>query len=205
MGRKNTRSSDPITGDSTPGGDAISGDSGQSTVSILNLDADTRITGDNDNAAGGIVDPASLESGSGSGGGDVGNGKRKRGRPAGSKNGGASKATSKGTDSLASLLYSVHLIGASFLKVPQLELSEDEAAKLGKAVSRVSELYDMPLMDEKTQAFVNLAMVGASIYGPRFMSYRLDAQTKARKKVQPIREAVSGFQDLTANAAGVAQ
>jgi hypothetical protein len=74
----------------------------------------------------------------------------------------------------------IHTVAATVLKSPDLELDEDEAAKLGRAVSRVSELYDIPLMDEKTRAWMALAGVAGSIYAPRVITaYR-------RKKRGPV-------------------
>lgn len=124
----------------------------------------------------GSVDPGSLGDGT-----DTGSSKRRRGRPAGSKNGGTGRnKTSKTTDSLSSLLFSVHLMGSMFIKVPEMALSEEESKQLADAVTRVSELYDMPLMDDKTLAWVNLAMVASSVYGPRAVAVIAIGRTKKR-------------------------
>jgi hypothetical protein len=58
-------------------------------------------------------------------------------------------------------------MAATFLKTPELALDEAEAKQLSDAVTRVSELYEIPLMDEKTMAWVNLAITAGTIYGPR--------------------------------------
>lgn len=76
------------------------------------------------------------------------------------------------------------MMGAAFLKVPQLVLSEDESKKLAEAITSVTELYDIPLMDEKTQVWVNLAMVAGSIYGPRIVAHTLEK--KASKPVPVV-------------------
>jgi len=85
------------------------------------------------------------------------------------------------------MLFSIHLMGAAFLKVPELMLTEDESKQLGDAVTRVTELYEVPLMDEKTLAWVNLAIVASGIYGPRTVAVVVNKKKEAKPTIVPPR------------------
>lgn len=113
-------------------------------------------------------------------------GKRGRGRPRGSKTGTgtSNKAAKETANDLSGILLSLHMMGAAFLKVEELELDEAEAARLGKAVQKVNELYGGFILTEKQQAWANLSMAAAAIYGPRFMAYKLRMKAEAAK--QPV-------------------
>jgi hypothetical protein len=82
---------------------------------------------------------------------------------------------------LESLLYSLHTMGAVFLKTPELELSKVEAAKLAEAVGRVASHYPVNIAPQSMDV-VNLVMVASMIYGGRYAAYR--ARTKATSKAQ---------------------
>lgn len=91
---------------------------------------------------------------------------------------------------LTSLLFSIHLMGAQILKVPEMALSEAEAKKLDAAVTEVMRFYTDVEISPVVQAWLNLAMVGGVIYGPRIMAHniRKKAQAKtidANRPVQP--------------------
>lgn len=135
--------------------------------------------------AGDSVDPASL-GGNDSAAGSGGSGKR-RGRKPGSRNksGGSGKPATKTTDSIATMLYSVHMMGSMLLKTPEMMLSEVESSQLAKAIKDVSELYDVPFMDEKTLAWFNLAMVAGKVYGPRVIA----AVNNNKKKPVEVKQA----------------
>lgn len=115
--------------------------------------------------------------------------KRGRGRPKGStgnKGGGTganqyTKAKSQAATDLSGILMSLHLMGAAFLKVPELELDQDEAKRLSDAVNRVQSEYNMPILDPKTLAWINLAMVAGGVYGPRFAAHSI---RKKKEKAQ---------------------
>ncbi len=111
-----------------------------------------------------FVDPASLD-GSGDNQPDGGTGKRRRGRPAGLRN--KRTSTTQATADISSLLFSLHLGMAAFLKADVVMLTEEESQRLGAAITRVTDLYDIRILPEKYMAWINLAIVGGSIYGPR--------------------------------------
>ena len=71
-------------------------------------------------------------------------------------------------------------MGAALLKMPDLALTEEEAKHLATAITRVSELYELPLLDEKTRAWMNLGIVGFEVYGTRIVAHMAE-----RKKKQP--------------------
>jgi hypothetical protein len=100
------------------------------------------------------------------------------------------KTDSETTKTLATLLYTIHLFGSSMVGAEELALTEDESSKLAEAMTKVSQLYDVPLMSEKTAAWIGLAFAAGSIYGPRVIAVRArhrteDAEQK-RKKVTAI-------------------
>lgn len=104
-----------------------------------------------------------------------GTGKRKRGRPAGSRNNpaqaGAKESVRLESLKISDLLYSVHLMGAEICKVPELELDKEEAAKLADAIADVSKYY-VTSFDPKKVAWVHLAVIAGGIYGTRIFAYR---------------------------------
>lgn len=122
-----------------------------------------------------FVDPASGGSRTGAG---TGTGKR-RGRPRGSRNA-VRQSPSKATEDISGLLFSLHLGMATFLKSEVMAITQEESDRLAAALVRVSELYDIRIVPEKYMAWINLATVGGSIYGPRIMAASLK-----KKKPQP--------------------
>ena len=101
-------------------------------------------------------------------------------RSDGSSAAGNRKAAAQATVDLNNILFSMHLMGASLLKMPSLVLTEDEAKRLAESITRVTELYDVPIMDEKTRAWLNLSIVGFEVYGTRII-----AEMAERRKKQP--------------------
>lgn len=128
-------------------------------------------------------------------------GKKRRGRPPGSRNspGGTSGGNGTGSNkenksegilgsglSLEGVLYSLHLMGSEFLKCKEMELDKDESKKLADAIAEVNRFYNVKF-DPKKVAIFNLAVVTASIYGPMAVSIkrRLDAE----RGPQPVKQA----------------
>lgn len=105
-------------------------------------------------------------------------------KPAGSADAAGSASTRKSaaqaTVDLNNILFSLHMMGASLLKMPSLILTDEEAKHLATAITRVSELYEVPILDEKTRAWLNLSMVGFEVYGTRIVAHMAE-----RKKKQP--------------------
>ena len=92
----------------------------------------------------------------------------------------AAKANAaQATIDLTSILYSLHTMGAVLLKAPGLAITEDEAKMLASAAARVSEQYDVPLLDEKTRAWLNLAMAATQVYGTRIVAVVVEKKKKA--------------------------
>lgn len=76
-------------------------------------------------------------------------------------------------------------MGATILKAPELELEKEEAEKLGAAVAKVNAEFGYQLMSPKTEAIINLGMVGAGIYGPRLIAMRNNAKKAKAEKQRP--------------------
>lgn len=76
------------------------------------------------------------------------------------------------------------MMGAAFLGIPELKLEEQESKDLAMAVKQVTDLYDMPLMDEKTLAWINLTMTASAIYGTRAVVIVRNNKQRKTKVVQ---------------------
>jgi hypothetical protein len=96
------------------------------------------------------------------------------------------KADSETTKTLGSLLYTIHLMGSSMLNAEEFSLTAEESETLAEATTRVSQLYDIAIMGEKTAAWIGLAFTAGTIYGPRALALRARQRTEAKEK--PIRK-----------------
>jgi hypothetical protein len=76
---------------------------------------------------------------------------------------------------------------AALMKQPDLILTEEESAKLATAINRVVELYDVPLLDERSRAWIGLSLVGVEVYGTRIAAAVIDAKQRPRAVVTPIK------------------
>jgi len=65
---------------------------------------------------------------------------------------------------------------AAFTRQPDLELTEEESKKLATAITRVVEQYELPLLDERSLAWIGLGMAGVQVYGTRLASAVLRAK-----------------------------
>lgn len=121
---------------------------------------------------------------------DTGSGssRRKRsdaGRPRGKR---ASRTTvTQTTSSIANSLFSVHFAMSNLLGSELLLLTKDESQVLAEAITNVSQYYDIPVMDEKMLAWINLASVAGIIYGPRFVAAKFRKQQKKKGNVVEMR------------------
>jgi len=172
--------------------DIISGDTGNGsaadTVNVNDTDSgenfqygesesiavDNNSTG-NDNRSGSTIDADGTKfvSPTNATGGSSDGIPKRRGRKPGSKNraGGTSpRSATQTSQDISVLLFSLHLGVAAIFKSPGFAITPDESEKLGDAITRVTELYDISVLPEKTIAWINLAMVAGTIYGPRMMT-----------------------------------
>lgn len=94
--------------------------------------------------------------------------------------------TTETTDSVASMLFAVHLGMSNLMNSELLALTKEESEAYAKAVTNVSQYYDIPVIGEKAMAWVNLCTVMGSIYGPRFLAAKM--QAKKNKKPSEVIE-----------------
>lgn len=144
---------------------------------------DSADSGDRDSPR--SFDPATVSS-TGTGDSGDGTGKR-RGRRPGSRNKPTGKDAEKSKDALAGIIAAVHEVGAKITKVPELELSKEECIQLADAMMNVARFYDIPVLAEKTVAWVSLGMVAFSIYAPRVTARSINTKKKTVEAVRPIR------------------
>ena len=70
-------------------------------------------------------------------------------------------------------MLSIHLGLATSLKVPEIELSDEEAKRLAEAIARVQQEFPETKMPPKVMVLLNLAGVAGAIYGQRIVAVRL--------------------------------
>lgn len=92
--------------------------------------------------------------------------KRKRGRPAGSKN-----TRTLDISGLEKSVYALHLTLAQF--IPEMELDSGEAHKLAEAYTEVGRHYPAMLLPDKYMALITFAGVAGAIYLPRAVALRM--------------------------------
>lgn len=131
-----------------------------------------------------FADPAIIDGQpSSADGGDSGTAKRKRGRPSGAKSssgnnrsGGAStgknQAKNSGTIGIEQILFSIHMMMAGAIKVPELSLTQDESKQLANAIAEVNSHYNIAI-DPKVMAWIGLSTTCVSIYAPRIAAYKI--------------------------------
>jgi hypothetical protein len=98
------------------------------------------------------------------------------------------KKSKNSLEGIERMLYSIHAMGATMLKAPELMLAPEEAQSLAAAIGQVAEHYDLG-MSETALAWTNLAMVAGTIYGTRVFAYA--QRTKAEEKVKKEAKATS--------------
>jgi hypothetical protein len=75
----------------------------------------------------------------------------------------------------------VHSMLATIARAPELELSEDEAAKIAKASVAVAKLYNIETT-EKAAAWANLAGALGGAYIPRFLAINFRKSQEAAQR-----------------------
>lgn len=176
-------------------------------------DSDDNGTGNEEHGSTRTVDPLTLGDTNNSGGddGNGGRGYHADGRPRKRRANGdtrkrdTSRKTTASSDSIASLLFSVHLMGSAILKIPEFAITDEESVKLGAAVYRVTQLYDMPIPEEKVMAWIALGIVAAEVYGTRTVAVVMNAKEKKARPKGPIevpRVIIPNAVDFTREAAG---
>lgn len=113
-----------------------------------------------------------------------GNGRKRRGRPSGSKNAPKSEIAQVSPnlsmlESLEAILLSIHFAGAKLLSVPEMELDEAEARKLSDSIKNVAKHYTTTF-DPKKLALIQLGAVCVGIYGPRIVTVLKSNSSKTR-------------------------
>jgi hypothetical protein len=92
------------------------------------------------------------------------------------------RAKTEETQDLTGLLMSLHMMGATILATPELELDEKESSRLAKAVQRVNDEFGLPVLSPKQQALIGLGTTAISIYGSRIFAIRARLREEAKGK-----------------------
>lgn len=75
-------------------------------------------------------------------------------------------------------------------KIPELELSDDEAAKLAECSSRVMEYYT-GIVSEKSQAWMALMMAIGGVYGSRAVAIYLRRRAETEAAINARKQAAA--------------
>lgn len=115
--------------------------------------------------------------------------RKKRGRRAGTK---APKEKSSGKskgslDTIANALTGIHWILASWTKIEELTMTEEEAKVIASSINDVVDAFDIP-RNEKVEAVVALGVVLSNFYGSKYLSYKARILIE-RKKAEQARNA----------------
>jgi hypothetical protein len=75
---------------------------------------------------------------------------------------------------------------ALYTKHPEIMLTDEESAILAAGINRVTELYELPILDEKSRAWMNLVMVGFQVYGTRIVTAVVEKKKTPRPQPQVV-------------------
>lgn len=107
---------------------------------------------------------------------------------------------------LEKLLLSLHLMGATFLRTPELAIDEKEAQMLSKATLDVFAAYGVPEMSDKTLAGIQLAGAMIAVYGTRAVAIiRKPKRILPSPIQQPIQPQGNVYQDAAQKTQQTAQ
>lgn len=74
---------------------------------------------------------------------------------------------------------------AAISRTPEFALSEDESKRMASAAADVAKHYNIAAT-EKQMAWLNLAMCGGSIYGPKFFAAKSRMRDEANSRKKPV-------------------
>lgn len=116
---------------------------------------------------------------------------RGRGRPKGSRNkpgpgpAQAKQESSLNVNGIEKILYSLHAMGASLFAIPELEITEDEARRISKAIAGVSDQYKV-MIDPRRAAQIDLVRELGTIYGSRAIAFYLRKKAEGAKPINAM-------------------
>ena len=119
----------------------------------------------------------------------------RRGRPKGSKGKRKNEEReAKTPENLTKLLLSCHQMLAALAGIPELLLTQDEAAQMGAAIHDVEVLYADSILSPEITAWSNLALTSVMVYWPRYVAIkrRVEKEAKESIDVTPINRAPNG-------------
>jgi hypothetical protein len=97
----------------------------------------------------------------------------------------AASAEKKASD-LTAIILSMHMLAANITGIAEVELDEKEAKTLAEAVNRIEALYEVPVLSEKQLAWLNLCMVLGTVYGTRYVAYKVRRRKEKEKQPKTI-------------------
>lgn len=120
-------------------------------------------------------------------------GKRKPGRPPGS---GKTATERKGlsaidkADAVTAALYGTHQLAAWLSSIDEVEISEEQAEKLAKALLTLQKFYPSVDVPAVYLAWLNLASVAIKVYAPNVAAYKLRKSNEAHERKRKGPQAV---------------
>lgn len=90
---------------------------------------------------------------------------RIRNRPVGSSTRtGTARSTSKTTDAIASMLYTIHTVAHSFTKIGMLNISKESASNYAESIVQLTEYYEKDYISQEKMLWFNLAAAMSRAY-----------------------------------------
>lgn len=94
---------------------------------------------------------------------------------------------------MESALIGIHTILHAITKVPELEMSQEEASSVAAATEKVMAFYpDVRPKGGETVAWINLAMVIGTVYGQRAVAFKMRKDLERTENAAPEMP-VNGF------------
>lgn len=138
------------------------------------------------------IDPGTAEA---AGAGTATSGRSRRTRKSGNisdirdaRNSAKKERSKEAAKDLSVLIASTHYVLATITRCAELEVTEEQAVKLGEALQRVNDLYDGHVLSPKAAALANLTLVAGGTYVPMIFSViNKNKKEKQQPKIVELR------------------
>ena len=93
-------------------------------------------------------------------------------------------------DWIQKAIFGIHeVLGTAF--APELKLEPDEAKGISDAIDGIREAYEIPKLDPKTEALMNLGTVLTGIYGTRVVTIYVRKKMERENRKPPVQDNVT--------------
>jgi hypothetical protein len=85
---------------------------------------------------------------------------------------------------LESILFSLHTLASVSFQLPEAVITEPEAKAVAKAIANVERHYELGGVPQKVADWGNLFMVLGTVYGSRYMAWRMRTDMAWRMRTE---------------------